>query len=107
VLTGVLMGAKFGKTVFQDEKDFDVGHTLIAVNIEAFMPRDRFDERLEQLISEVKSAAPINPGDEILLPGEAEFRRMRERQDKGIPVSVETVDRLHKIAEELRLSCPL
>ena len=107
VLTGVLTGAKFGKTVFQDETHFDVGHTLIAIDVEAFVPRARFHERLEQLISEVKSAAPISPGDEILLPGEAEFLRMQERREKGIPVSVETVERLRKIAEELRLSCPL
>jgi LDH2 family malate/lactate/ureidoglycolate dehydrogenase len=107
VLAGVLTGAKFGKTVFQDETHFDVGHTLIAINVEAFMPRDRFDERLEQLISEVKSAAPITPGDEILLPGEAEFRRMRDRQEKGIPVSVETVERIRSIAEDLRVPFPL
>jgi len=107
VLAGVLTGAKFGKTVFQEETHFDVGHTLIAINIEAFMPRDRFDERLEQLIREVKSATPINPGDEILLPGEAEFRRMRERREKGIPVSVETVGRIRGIAEELRVPFPL
>ncbi|MBM3450824.1 MAG: Ldh family oxidoreductase [Armatimonadetes bacterium] len=100
-ITGVLMGAKFGLSVFQDEKDFDVSHVMIAVHVESFMPLDRFYDRLDQLIHEVKSAAPINPGEEILLPGDAELRRMEERKKSGIPIDAESIEKLRVIAAEL------
>lgn len=107
VLTGVLMGAKFGTAVFQDDTHFNVAHVMIAVNIEAFMPREQFFDRLERLVREVKAATPITPGDEILLPGEAEQRRMQERLRYGIPVDVETVERLRPIADDLGVAFPL
>ena len=58
VLTGVLTGSLFGRRVFQDEENYDVAHTMIAIDIEAFMARGEFDERLEQLIAEVQGAPP-------------------------------------------------
>jgi LDH2 family malate/lactate/ureidoglycolate dehydrogenase len=106
-LTGVLMGAKFGLSVFQDEKDFDVSHVMIAVHVASFMPLDTFHERLDQLIREVKSSAPIVEGDEILLPGDAELRRMEERKKNGIPVDAETVEKLRAIAADLGAPFPL
>jgi LDH2 family malate/lactate/ureidoglycolate dehydrogenase len=101
IVTGVLMGAKFGLSVFQDDTDFDVGHIMMAINIESFSPKDRFFERLEALIREVKSATAITPGEEIMLPGEAEHRRMLERKQRGIPVDGQTVERLRPIAADL------
>jgi LDH2 family malate/lactate/ureidoglycolate dehydrogenase len=107
VMTGVMMGAKFGMSVFQDDTHFDVAHVMIAVNIEAFMPREQYFDRLEKLIAEVKAAPPITPGEEILLPGEAELRRMQERLKNGIPVDAETVEKLKPIAADVGVPFPL
>jgi LDH2 family malate/lactate/ureidoglycolate dehydrogenase len=107
VMTGVMMGAQFGMSVFQDDSHFDVAHVMTAVNVEAFMPRQQFFDRLEQLIREVKSASPITPGEEILLPGEAEQRRMQDRLKNGIPVDAETVEKLRPIAADLSVPFPL
>ncbi|MGH2405944.1 MAG: Ldh family oxidoreductase [bacterium] len=106
VLSGVLMGAKFGMSVFQDDTHFDVSHVMTAVNIEAFSPCDQFFDRLERLISEVKASPPI-AGEEILLPGETEQRRMQERLARGIPVDVETVEKLRPIAADVGVPFPL
>jgi LDH2 family malate/lactate/ureidoglycolate dehydrogenase len=77
------------------------------VNIESFMPKAQFFDRLEHLIKEVKSAPPITPGEEILLPGEAELRRMQERLKNGIPVDADTVEKLRPIAADLGVPFPL
>jgi uncharacterized oxidoreductase len=71
------------------------------------MDRSEFNRRLEQLVREIKSAQPIEPDREILLPGELEFRRERERASTGIPVDLETVEALRKLASELGVPCPL
>jgi len=101
VLTGVLTGSLFGPRVFQDDKNFDVGHTMIAIDIEAFMPHEEFDERLEQLVTDVKSAPPLDPEHPVRLPGEAEQQRARERMETGIPIDRETGSGLRELANEL------
>jgi len=101
VLTGVLTGSLFGPRVFQDDTNFDVAHTMIAIDIEAFMPRGDFDERLEQLVADVKSAPPLDPEHPVRLPGEAELRRARERMETGIPIDRETGLGLRELADEL------
>jgi LDH2 family malate/lactate/ureidoglycolate dehydrogenase len=101
VLTGVLTGSLFGLRVFQDDKNFDVGHTMIAIDIEAFMPRGEFDERLERLVADVKSVPPLDREHPVRLPGEAEQRRARERMETGIPIDRETGSGLRELADEL------
>jgi len=87
VLAGVMTGALFGRQVFQDDQNFDVGHMLIAIDPAALLPAADFERRLEELVAQVKGAAPIDEARPVLLPGEVEFGRMRERQARGIPVA--------------------
>ena len=101
ILTGVLSGSLFGRDVFQDDTNYDVAHTLIAVDIEAFLDRAEFDQRLEALVQQVLTAPPIDPTQPVRLPGEAEQRRARERRVQGVPVDTETVTGLRGLAAEL------
>jgi LDH2 family malate/lactate/ureidoglycolate dehydrogenase len=107
VLSGVMTGALFGKSVFQDDEHFNVGHTMLAVDPEAFMQRDRFEERLAELVAEVQSAPPIDPDDPVRLPGELEFQRMADRREEGIPVAAETIEDLEPLATDLGIDFPL
>ena len=101
VLAGVMTGALFGTDVFQDDKHFDVGHQLVAVAPEAFQSREDFDQRLEELVAHVKSAPPIDADAPVMLPGEREQQRRRERLETGIPVDLATVENLRPLASEL------
>lgn len=101
ILTGVLTGSLFGAQVFQDDRNYDVAHTMIAISIDAFMPRQRFAERLEALIADVLSAPPIDPARPVQLPGQAEQERARRRLERGIPVDGATVRGLRRLAAEL------
>ena len=101
ILTGVLTGSLFGTQVFQDDRNYDVAHTMIAISIDAFMPRQRFAERFEALIGDVLSAPPIDPSRPVQLPGQAEQERARRRLERGVPVDGETVGGLRELAAEL------
>ena len=100
-LTGVLTGSLFGAHVFQDDENYDVAHTMIAIGIEAFMAKRRFDERLEALIADVLAVPPIDPDRPVQLPGQAEQERARRRLEHGIPVDGATVTGLRDLAREL------
>ncbi|MXX83531.1 MAG: Ldh family oxidoreductase [Chloroflexi bacterium] len=103
VMTGVMTGALFGRDVFQDENNFDVGHMLVAIDPAALLPAAEVEARLEELVRQVKSAPPIDPARPVMLPGEVQFQRMAERQRTGIPVARETIVKLRPLAEELGL----
>ena len=107
VLAGVMTGALFGLDVFQDDRNFDVGHMLIAIDPAALLPAEDYHRRLEELLSQVKGAPPIDPARPVLLPGEVEFRRMNERQRDGIPVSRETVAGLRELAADIGIKFSL
>lgn len=107
VLAGVMTGSLFGGSVFQDDRNYDVGHVLIAVDPATFMPLAEFEARLERLVGEVKGAPPIDPDQPVLLPGEAEFQRAYRRRVEGIPIDVETVEGLRSLAQELGVSFQL
>ena len=107
VITGVLSGAMFGTSVFSDLTNLDVGHFFIALNPDTFMLQDEFQARLEQLIAEIKSAEPIEPGDTIYLPGELEYQREAQALEKGIPINITTVEKLRALAKEQGVACPL
>jgi LDH2 family malate/lactate/ureidoglycolate dehydrogenase len=107
VLAGVMTGALFGLSVFQEDTHFDVGHFTVAIRPEAFLSRSEFELRLEKLIKEVKSAPPIDPAQPVRLPGETEHQRMERRRKEGIPVAVDTVEKLRELTKDLDVECPL
>ncbi len=107
VLAGVMTGALFGLNVFQDDRNFDVGHMMLAIDPAALMSREDYAARLEQLVDQVKSAPAIDDSRPVLLPGEIEFQRMDERQNNGIPVARETVAALRALAADIGIAFAL
>lgn len=99
ILCGVVAGAAFGLTPYLDPRNHDVGHTLIAIDIERFLPWEQYLQRLGQFCAELKASA-LAPGfTEVLLPGELEHRRATERQANGIPLDVDTLSTLRELAD--------
>ena len=107
VLSGVMTGALFGLSVFQNDRHYDVCHLMLAISPEAFMPRAEFERRLGQLIKEIKAAPPIDPERPVMLPGEIEHQRLAQRRREGIPMDQETVDRLQKLSSDIGVAFPL
>jgi len=100
VVSGVLAGAAFGLTPYRDPSNHDVGHTLIAIDIEQFMPFDEYLARMREFCAELK-ASKLAPGfSEILLPGELEHRRMQERELNGIEFDTEALQTLRDLAKK-------
>lgn len=68
--------------------DYVHGYTLVmtAINIEAFQPLDAFCEVVTDLITRVKAATPAEGVDEILVPGEPEWRTREQRLAEGLEI---------------------
>lgn len=110
ILSGVLSGAGFGSRVGSMYEDFtrsaNVGHFVMALNIEAFLDTNEFFERIDALRENLKSLNTRPDADEILLPGERRFRTQEERRKKGIPLDDEIIEQLGTLADEVGVSPP-
>lgn len=108
VLTGVLMGAAFGRdtgSVIPPDltKRLGLGHLMIAIPVDGFILLDDFFKRVNNLIDQVKQS-PIAEGfDEILIPNEKEFQTQKKREKDGIPISPATVEELDSLANKFEM----
>lgn len=89
IMTGILVG----RTV---ESDLHGGNCvlIIAIDVRRFSPVGDFEERVNQFIHVIKSGALAPSSQEILIPGEPEFRQQKLREEKGIEVDQQTVEEL-------------
>lgn len=103
VLAGVLSGSGFGTGVhgpYQTEHRGGVGHLMLALHIEHFLPRAEFDGRMEALIAELKGSAPAAGQSEILYPGEPEARQAAHHLANGLRLPAQTIADLDRLARE-------
>jgi LDH2 family malate/lactate/ureidoglycolate dehydrogenase len=70
------------------------GMFVIAINIGSFTSSEDFKAEVDRFIADIKSSAIRQGYEEILLPGEREFRIERERRKSGIPVDDKSWDRI-------------
>ncbi|MGI6553463.1 MAG: Ldh family oxidoreductase [Clostridia bacterium] len=105
MFSGIISGSSFGHHVgwiYDDSlKPTDVGHFFLAFNIESFMPRGEYVERVEQMKGEIKSVPLAEGFDAILLPGERKKRKAEIRVREGIPVEGNLLKELNEIAVSL------
>ena len=87
LLVEIMGGALSGQGVASGERNMKSNGVLLTVyNIEHFMDLADYYAELETLIAHVKSCPPQPGFDEILLPGEPEFRSATQKQKDGIVV---------------------
>ena len=80
------------------------GTLSLAIKISAFSPVKKFEEEVTRLIEEIK-ASPVRPGfDEVLLPGEREYRLTEERKREGIPIDEQSWQDITKTCDQLGLN---
>ena len=80
VLAGVLSGSGFAQGV----ADGAPGTLLWALDVEAFMPREEFLERMDAQIDQVKGGERLPGVEELFVPGERGQRRHAQLTARGI-----------------------
>jgi uncharacterized oxidoreductase len=83
---------------------WDQGTLLTAVNIEAFQPLDEFRAKVAEFRRRVKETPRAPDCDEILMPGEPEWRSKARRERDGIPLPENTWARIGEAAASVGLA---
>jgi len=110
VLSGVLTGSNFGQyvaTTLDYDRKVSAGFVVQALDISAFTELDIFYKDIQSLIADIRNS-PRAPGVErIYLPGEIEWLKQKEQEEKGIPVPSSLLGELGKLADELKVDLDL
>ena len=109
VLSGVLSGSGMLTEVsspYQTTKVSRSGHFVMALNLAAFGPVDRFAERMEQMIAELKGVPLAEGVEEIFYPGEMEARAEARHLAEGLDLPAQTMLDLNKAAADWGVAIP-
>ena len=104
LLVDVLGGVLAASTSLAD-RDGN-GICFIVVDVEAFQSRERFGELVEDMKGFIKSSPPAEGFREVALPGELDFRLMRQRLADGIPLDDRTWKAIGEAAREVGAAEP-
>jgi hydroxycarboxylate dehydrogenase B len=86
-----ILGSALAGFSSTDPQVFGNGVCFNVVDPSAFCPLDQFRRLMDQTVAYIKSSRPAPGFDEVLVPGELEFRTLRRRQVDGIPVDAATL----------------
>lgn len=104
VFSGVLSGSAFAGHVtnpYDPSKPADVGHFLMAIKPDLFMPLDEFRERMGYLYQRVLDSDKMAGVDRIYFPGEIEQLTEESRRQSGIPYHPAEIDALNAEADKV------
>jgi len=100
----ILGGVLSGQGVTANEPTFvSNGVHLTVYNIEHFTELADYYKEVESLVAHTKTSRPIEGFNEILLPGEPEFRCAKQRTEDGIPIDDTTWTRICDAAKTVGL----
>lgn len=106
LLTGILTGTSLTgevKTVTDMSGPSKTSHLFIAINIGSLTDVDLYTRNVDTVINNIKNL-PSKCGDEIFMAGEIEQNLMEKRKIEGIPLSIEVVELLNKLADKYEVS---
>lgn len=75
--------------------------TFLGIDVARFMPLEEFQDRMQRLVADVKSARPAVGYEEVLVAGEPEWRAEEERRREGIPLDAGVWEKLLEWAKRL------
>ena len=104
LLTGVDWGRNIKKMYPLDEGRRKLGHFFIAINIESFTTLRSFKKRLKKMLDELRSEPSFTKNRKIMVAGDPEKIKFKERLAKGIPLTSDTQEELRQMALKFRVN---
>jgi LDH2 family malate/lactate/ureidoglycolate dehydrogenase len=109
MLTAVLTGGKWTKVIkslYEEDQSGIQGtcHSFLALDPDCFIGRNEFKKNMDAYIKSIKESAKSPGTEEILVPGEPEYRTEVRFLKEGIPLSSSTLKELTSLGVSLGIS---
>lgn len=107
VLAAVLTGSAVGSAAdAHAHRTGGVGHFVLALRSDLFVPEDAFHEALERRFAEILATPPAAGSDRVRLPGDPELETESRRREEGVPLSETLAEQLSQLARKLGAAGP-
>jgi ureidoglycolate dehydrogenase (NAD+) len=110
LLCSGLTGAPFGPHLIMmygdPTKPRKLGHFFGAIRPGAFVLQDEFERNTEQLTNEIHQVRAAPGFQEVLVPGDLEFKQQAKSDSEGIHVGPSIAEELRALAKRLNLKFP-
>jgi len=110
ILSSRLTAMPYGAHIIRKFDDWQnrsfMGHFVQAIDIEAFCPVGEFKQGMDELIEDLKNQPKASGVDEILIPGEPEWRTKIKRKKEGCPIRKEDAELLRRLGTDLKIPFP-
>lgn len=112
IFSAVLSGANYGPWVPpfpayvpmpMDMPGKGIGHFFGAMRIDAFRPAEEFKQHMDNWIKRFRSAKTAEGFEKVIIPGDPEREKEKERKEHGIPLLKPVVNDLNYLGEKLNL----
>jgi len=90
VFTAALAGSLIGKEIppyWDLTTPYGASYFMMVINPESFAGVEKFKQKVDRLIQDCKSCAPMEGFKEVMVPGEVELTEEQKRKKEGIPVN--------------------
>ena len=108
LLAGTLNGAAMGRDVVDfnadDTTPTNTGHSIVAIDVEAFQPLAEFRKSVDALIRDLRQSGRLPGVSEIRLPGDGARTAREDRLKNGIPLPPALAASLSQLADELNIA---
>lgn len=108
MLAGLLSGAAFLTQVssWQDQPDKpqNLGHFFLLMDTKRLGSSDWLSKQMSDFVDTLHETPAAIPESPVLVPGELEFRRMKEQTENGIELPIELVTQIKIIAIKKEIS---
>lgn len=83
---------------------YHLGHFFIAIDTEAFMGREAFEETAGSIVRELRAAKKAPTADRIYTAGEKEYEYRIEREKTGLPINQSVQEDLVNLRDQFNLT---
>ena len=101
MLGGILTG--YGCAYLPDYREGN-GTFMVAIDVDRFVPLKEFRRQADDLFRTIKKAPTAAQTEDILIPGDLEFRTSEEREREGIAIPERIWGRIAAVASELGIN---
>jgi uncharacterized oxidoreductase len=101
-----ILGSALEGVATTDPSVIGNGVCFFVLDPTAFCPLGQFKALMDAMVAYIKSSPPRPGVAEVLVPGELEFRTLRQRSQNGIPVDAVTWQAIQEQARRLKVDLP-
>lgn len=106
LLAGMPWGPHINRMYAEMEAPRHLGHFLMAIDVNRFLPLAHFKQHLGEMLQELTALEPAADFDQVCYPGQIEGLHRAQRRAEGIPIEPGLADELAALGRRYQVPLP-